>query len=315
MSTTIIKEKTKKLKIIALDEINRRIESDPVGLIAESEDMYNLHITTAAKKIAEDFEKKPIVLLSGPSGSGKTTSAYRISYDLKSRGINSVVISMDDYFLPNHLIPLEPDGSIDYEKPERVDIALLQQHLAALARGDEIEKPSFDFATGTRQKGSIIRRDNNTAIIIEGIHALNPAVTGSAHEFATFIYVSVRTRIADKNGELLHPSKIRLLRRMSRDRLFRGRDIKSTIEKYGSVQKGENLYIMPYKPLADFDIDTFLAYELCVYRSVMPELTTYHGNAKQDSMYSVLPRFMKLAAPLDTKLVPDNSIIKEFIGK
>lgn len=171
-----------------------------------------------------------------------------------------------------------------------------EKDLRTLAAGGEVRLPKFNFADNSRQHGNAIRCDGNTVVIIEGIHALNPDVTGKMHDSATFIYVSVRTRIADEKGGLLHPSKIRLIRRLSRDKLFRGRDYHRTIEQFPSVQRGESLYIMPYKHLADFDIDTFFPYELSVYRSVLAKLcdNDFDECIRQVNRYSELPRFLSL---------------------
>lgn len=302
-----------KIRIISLEDINRRA-AQPKEFIESCEQAYSDSIQRTADGIAQSFMQKPIILLSGPSGSGKTTSAGRIAQRLSAHGIKSAVISMDDYFLPGRPAPSE-DGKIDYERPDRVDIELLSRHMDILANGGEVTLPKYDFSDNTRSEGEKIRRSKNTAIIIEGIHALNPAVTGEHHDFASFVYVSVRTRIADKSGELLHPSKIRLLRRLSRDKLFRGRDYRETVMNYSSVQRGENLYIMPYKQRADYDIDTFFAYELSVYRSVLPDLCSdFNECEKKADMYSVLPRFLSIASGIDPSFVPGNSMLREFIG-
>ncbi|MCH5325568.1 MAG: nucleoside kinase [Eubacterium sp.] len=303
------------MKIITLDEINRAARENPEQLIMQSERDYEKNISAAARIVADRFAEKPIVLLSGPSGSGKTTTAHRVGEELGRLGINTLVISMDDYFIPNDLVPKEPDGSIDYEKPQRVDVELLREHLGILSECGTVTLPKFDFTTGTRLVGETITRSADSAVIIEGIHALNPEVAGKCGDIATCLYVSVRTRISGKNGELLHPSKIRLMRRMSRDRLFRGRDISQTIEMFGSVQRGENLYIMPHKGYSDFDIDTFFAYEICIYRRVIEELGGKKGELENGGLFAgLLPGFVSDTVTLSPQLIPDGSVIREFVG-
>lgn len=304
----------KQIKIITLGELNRRAE-DIDTFIGTSEKQYSDKIAAAADSIAQCHKQKPLVLLSGPSGSGKTTTAYRIADALVKKGIKAIVISMDDYFVPG-VIPPDENGRVDLEAPARVDCELLKKDLRTLAAGGEVRLPKFNFADNSRQYGNAIRCDGNTVVIIEGIHALNPDVTGKMHDSATFIYVSVRTRIADEKGGLLHPSKIRLIRRLSRDKLFRGRDYHRTIEQFPSVQRGESLYIMPYKHLADFDIDTFFPYELSVYRSVLVKLcdNDFDECIRQVNRYSELPRFLSLIKEVPPEAVPENSLIKEFIG-
>ena len=305
----------KQVKTIPLDEINRMARECPEQLIADSEREYEKSVSGAAQIAADRLSNKPIILLSGPSGSGKTTTAHNLSAELKRLGLKALVISMDDYFLPNALVPKEPDGSIDYEKPERVDTELLREHLDILSGCGTVTLPKFDFTTGTRSAGETITKDPDCAVIIEGIHALNPELAGKCRDIATCLYVSVRTRISSKTGELLHPSKIRLMRRMSRDRLFRGRDILGTVELFGSVQRGENLYIMPHKGYSDYDIDTFFAYEICIYRRIIEELGGKHGELSDDGLFKgLLPEFVADAVPLSASLIPEGSVIREFVG-
>lgn len=302
------------IRIVTLDELNKDAENTE-KFIADSEKQYTAKITEAAQRIADCYKEKPLVLLSGPSGSGKTTTAYRIANQLADQDIKSIVISMDDYFVPG-AIPPDKNGKIDLEAPERVDCELLKKDLLTLTSGGEVQLPKFNFTDKSRSQGNKIRCDGNTVVIIEGIHALNHSVTGELHDHATFIYVSVRTRIADEKGTLLHPSKIRLIRRLSRDKLFRGRDYHRTIELFPSVQRGESLYIMPYKHLADFDIDTFFPYELSVYRNVLAKLceNDLEECIMQVNRYSELPKFLSQIAPIPAEAVPDDSLIKEFIG-
>ena len=139
-------------------------------------------------------------------------------------------------------------------------------------------------------------------------------MTGDTDDFTTCVYVSVRTRIS--NGDkLLHPSKIRLMRRLIRDKLYRGRSITETFEFFKSVERGENLYIMPYKERADFDIDTFIEYEALVYRDILlPELISASPHYAEYGDYEDIEYFLKLLSPVDRNYVPENSLITEFIG-
>lgn len=317
-------------RAIPLAEINRAAK-EPSAFVAACEAAYARQIDAVTAGIAADFAKKPVVLLSGPSGSSKTSTALQLKAGLAARGIGSLIIHMDDYFVPGALEP-DADGKIDYEKPERVDIDLLSEHLGTLACGGSVRLPKFNFLDNTRSFGDTIARDRHTAVIIEGIHALNPMVTGGHHDYATFLYVSVRTRIAAEDGTLLHPSLIRLLRRLVRDRRTRGRDFATTAENFASVQRGEDLYIMPYKQLADYDIDSFFAYELCLYRRLLHELCPaaplfHHGSSTPDSDEQgleealaivdegdTLRRFLMQAEELSPALVPARSVLKEFIG-
>lgn len=302
------------MRCITVEHLNNAANS-PEGFIAEGERLYFEQLQEAAEKIYEHRADKPIVLISGPSGSGKTTSAMRVAADLKKRGCGAHVISMDNYFLPlKKDIELHGEENIDFESPQRLDIELFHEHLEKLQRGEEIDIPGFDFALQDRIPGMKLRRAEGDLVILEGIHALNPLVTGDSDDYTHRIYVSVRTRI--QNGEeLLHPSKIRLMRRLMRDKLYRGRGQAETFEFFKSVERGEDLYIMPHKHRANFDIDTFIEYEPSVYRDILlPELEktaqTYSGYAE----FADIEKFLRLLKPTDKKYVPEDALIREFIG-
>lgn len=302
------------MRCITVEYLNKAAKK-PADFIAEGEKMYSEQLREAADKIFEHRADKPIVLISGPSGSGKTTSAMRVAADLKNRGCGAHVISMDNYFLPlKKDIEMHGKDNIDYESPERLDSELFHEHLEKLSRGEEIEVPGFDFALQDRIPGMKLQRGEGDLVILEGIHALNPLVTGESDDYTHRIYVSVRTRIGH-GEELLHPSKIRLMRRLMRDKLYRGRDQAETFEFFKSVERGEDLYIMPHKHRANFDIDTFIEYEPSVYRDILlPELEktakTYSGYAE----FADIEKFLRLLSPTDKKYVPSDALIREFIG-
>ncbi len=303
------------MKCVSVEKLCEAAKT-PEGLISEGEKAYSDQLEAAAGKIFAQRGERPIVLISGPSGSGKTTSATRLSVILKSLGCNAHTVSMDNYFLPMHLNEHArgKDGKIDFESPQRLDIPLFKEHLEKLIRGEEINIPSFDFAAQERREGMPLLREKGDLVIIEGIHALNPLLTGGLDSSTQGVYVSVRTRI-QSGSELLHPSKIRLMRRLMRDKLYRGRSLSETFEFFKSVERGENLYIMPYKHRADIDIDTFIEYEVPVYRDILlPELEKAAGEYPDYASYVDIEKFLRLLAPVDKDLVPEHSLIREFIG-
>lgn len=304
------------MKCISISELNSAA-NDPEGLILAGENLYADQLSAAAKRIYNERAERPVVLISGPSGSGKTTSAIRIGQLLRDNGCSAHIVSMDNYFLPmeENEAARDENGNIDFESPLRLDIPLFKQQLEKLFRCEEIEIPSFDFAAQARRKGMPLKRKRGDLVIIEGIHALNPMVTGESESFTNCIYVSVRTRLCSEAGELLHPSKIRLMRRLMRDKLYRGRSLAETFEFFRSVERGENLYIMPYKHRANFDIDTFIEYEPLVYRDILlPDLARASQEYAGYADYADIERFLKALSPLEQGLVPDNSLIREFIG-
>jgi uridine kinase len=226
---------------------------------------------------------------------------------------------MDNYFITNSKldeksVPRDEEGNIDLESPYRVDIPLFQEQMKLMSEGQKVDIPVFDFVTQEHSSYIPLTRKKDEIIIIEGIHALNPEVTGSTGEKASCVYVSVRTRLKTDNGDILHPSQVRLMRRLIRDRLFRGRSFDDIFAMFTSVQRGENLYIMPHKHRADYDVDTFIDYEASVYKSIIyDELKAYKETAFPDLRKMTL-RYLKELEPISAELIPDNSLIKEFIG-
>lgn len=305
------------MKLISTDEINDRLKNDSEGFIAQAEKEYTNAITEIAATLKENLSEKPIVLLSGPSGSGKTTSALRIESLLDGWGSETHTLSMDSYFLPESQTPeaLDENGKMDYESPLRLDTKLLNEHLEILANCGEVEVPKFNFAKQQREPGHTLKRNPGEIVVVEGIHALNPDITGKSYEFATGIYVSVRTRIQDTSGRLLHPSKIRVMRRLIRDGEHRGRQPEQTLDMFRSVQRGEDLYIMPYKYRAHFEIDTFFPYEISVYRDrLIPIFEKLKDSYAGFEGFAEIPGFLREIRGISQQLVPEDALIREFVG-
>lgn len=303
------------MKCIPITELNRAAD-DVARLVVEAENAYADSISAAAEKIYLEREERPVVLISGPSGSGKTTTAVRLARLLEDNGCTAHTISMDNYFLPLTAEDrrLSEEGKFDFESPKRLDNELLSRHIESLSRCEPIDVPSFDFAAQDRRPGFRLMSAPGDIVIMEGIHALNPEVTGHSDKYTNRVYVSVRTRL-ESGGELLHPSKIRLMRRMIRDKLYRGRSIPETMDFFRSVERGENLYIMPYKKRASFDIDTFIAYEPLVYRDILlSDLDGVSESYAEYGEYADIAEFLRKLVPLDREVVPSNSLVREFIG-
>lgn len=293
---------------------------DPEELIQWSEKQYAAKIQAAAERILEASHRgKPLVLLAGPSGSGKTTTAQKIEQWLDEHGHPCLTLSMDNYYYrrADGWMPTDEEGQTDYESPELLDLSLLREHLEKLAECKQVEMPVFDFAAQKRSDKTIpVKRHPGEIIVMEGIHALNPQVLGQENALATGVYISVRTRVVEENGFVLHPSRIRLARRLLRDAHSRGQKFEDTIVKLRSVSRGERLYIMPHKNNAEIQFNTFMPYELPVYRN---ELTL--GLNKMDQAFledegvsELLPMLRQLE-PVSRRLVPKDALIREFIGQ
>lgn len=305
------------MNILELNELNTNVTDNSEEFICSAEELYRSRIRTVADNLTEQSADMPIILISGPSGSGKTTTALRLATMLEESGRVVHTVSMDNYFIPidDPRNERDEDGRIDLESPKRLDMDLLNDHLKKLWKCEEIEIPTFDFSTQQRMPGRSMKRGSGEFVILEGIHALNPQITGNIGKHATTVYVSVRTRLKNDEGNLLHPSKIRLMRRLVRDKLFRGRDAAGTLDFFKWVERGEQKFIMPYKSSAMYDIDTFISYEPAVYKPfVLKELLAVKNSYPNYSYYSDLEEFLSEINDMERENVPLNSLVREFVG-
>ncbi len=305
------------MKILNVHDMNEAVMKDPAAFIESAEQTYRNEIKNVADHILERDMNLPIILISGPSGSAKTTTALRLCTLLENAGKTVHPVSMDNYFRPigDPENEVDEDGRVDLESPKRLDMDLLNEHLELMWECKEVEMPTFDFATQTRQKGKKLRREQGEFVILEGIHALNPEITGNIGSHATTVYVSVRTRLKNDESNLLHPSKVRLMRRIVRDKLFRGRDVSGTLDFFKWVQRGEQRFIMPYKDKAMFDIDTFIAYEPAVYKPfILDELLSVKNTYPDYEQFLDLEEFLTEIDGLDAEKVPLDSLVREFVG-
>lgn len=302
------------MKTLPVHELNKRLNTDAPAEVERGEKLYLRQLEKASEVIAEKVDEKPIILLSGPSGSAKTTTAHRLKLLLGGMGINAHVISLDNYFLPMNGMSSEELSKIDLESPERLDLELLSEHLDRFWKCLPTQMPLFDFTDQSRKSGRLFSRKEKEPVILEGIHALNPMVMGGISGHAVGLYVSVRTRLS-ADGVLLHPSMIRLMRRLMRDRLFRGRKTEDIIRSFHSVQRGEAAYIMPFKGNAKIDIDTFMSFEAAVYSSeLLPYLEAVSTDFELYGMVKDMLDFLEQITPISKELVPESSIVREFVG-
>lgn len=298
----------------SVTKVNEALCADAVAFIRRAEANYHHQLTAIADHIAAHRDTCPIVLISGPSGSGKTTTARMLEAELDRRGLETHTLSQDNYFRTNtpEETVLRQAGQLDLESPARVDDVLLADQLESIIACRPVELPVFDFHTcECRPSGTVFTRKPGEIVILEGIHALNPAVVPLPENRTVRLYVSVRTRVEGQDGTLLHPKYVRLLRRMLRDVSGRGRPAAGTLAMLNSVETGEQKYIMPYKHRSTFDIDTFCPYELNVYRGLLPdEITTLRDHPDMVGLMNVLTATL----PLEQTLVPPTALIREFIG-
>lgn len=296
--------------------INDNIKNDPKAFVLDCENSYNQGIHSVALDIIK--RKSQIVLVSGPSSSGKTTTSNRLRQYLLENNMKSYVISMDDYYLDigSYELPVDENGKRDYESPLCMDLSLLSENLHDLVHGKEVLIPHYDFMVKKRSdKVQKLSLDDNTVILIEGIHALNPALTGVTDGYASKIYLRPEVCVFDNDKLMLRPYMSRFLRRVCRDRLFRSTSFEVTIDMWPSVRRGENLYIKPFRESADYQINTYLPYETAVFTNHLKDELLAH----KDMLINYdLREIVELLGQFETidfeKYMPENSLLHEFLG-
>ena len=298
---------------IELAHINEELTKNASAYIQNTNAAYLEDLRRIAEDIKANRDQRPIVLVSGPSGSGKTTTALMIEKMLDEECVETHTLSLDNYFSP--LTPREIElfhqGKLDLESPKRVDSEFLTDQLTKIYNCEPVELPTYDFRESTRIfEGKILHRKPGELVILEGIHSLNPDIIDFPDENTAKIYVSVRTRIT-QDGRELHPAKIRLMRRLVRDLLFRKRSFTDTLMMFHSVEAGENKYIMPYKYRSTYDVDTFMAYEICAYRSFLLEALR---EMQSDPLVRDMLDFLEQAVTLLREQITPDSLVCEFIG-
>ncbi len=260
-----------------------------------------------------------VVLIAGPSSSGKTTFAKRLSVQLKVLGVNPVAVSVDDYYVDREKTPKDKKGEYDFEALEAVDLEMFNNDLTHLLEGRLVHIPRYDFTAGTRVERSLWKPRSvgeRDVLIIEGIHALNPGLTSQIPDALKFrIYVSALTQLCLDDANRISTTDVRLVRRMVRDRLYRGYTASQTLSKWPSVKRGEAKNIFPYQDRARIMFNSTLVYELAVLKMFAHRflLEVSHEDPAFAEAYRLL-KFMELFVGVSPDKVPRTSIIREFIG-
>ena len=285
-------------------------------LIQVSEALQEKKISRIADEIAQRKGIK-LVLIAGPSSSGKTTTCKRLSVQLAVNGIKPIGISLDDYFLDRDKTPRDEKGDYDFEHLHALNLPLLNEQLAALFRGDEIELPRYDFPTGTSQKsGKRLRLHDNEILVVEGIHALNPELTAEIPNDQIFrVYASALTTILLDNHNYIPTTDNRLLRRIIRDHKYRAVTAQETIRRWPSVRAGENKWIFPFQENADAMFNSAMLFELAVIKSqAEPLLEQVPENAPEHAEAYRLLKFLHYIKPIPETQIPPTSLLREFLG-
>ncbi|RGQ74946.1 nucleoside kinase [Phocaeicola plebeius] len=295
-------------------------EGHATDLINVSEALQEKKIAQIADEIThrnQDGKRVKLVLISGPSSSGKTTFSKRLSIQLMTNGLKPYPISLDDYFVNRNDTPLDENGKHDFESLYAVDLPFFEEQLTTLLNGGEVELPRYNFTTGKREmSGKKLRIDEHMILIIEGIHALNPALTPHIpNENKYKVYVSALTTILLDNHNYIPTTDNRLLRRIIRDYKYRNYSAEETIARWPSVREGEEKWIFPYQENADAMFNSALLFELAVLKDyVEPVLRKVPNRCPEYSEAHRLLRFLNYFVSVQDKELPPTSLLREFLG-
>ena len=300
-----------------LQTINDLALNNPSELVLRAERHYERELDEIAARIAGNKDIK-IVALAGPSASGKTTTAHILCEKLRSLGEEIEIISLDDFYLPEDKLPVSEDGTKDIESVNALDIPLLNKCFGEIIETGKTVLPKFNFSEKRHiSEARSIDISGKGIAIVEGLHALNPLITDLVPGKNIFkAYISVNRGIENEDGsKLLSSKQIRLIRRLLRDRTFRGTSVNETLCLWQGVVEGEEKHLYCFKDTADVQIKTLHLYEPCLYRNEFLKLA---GEVKEDVPFKgyflktvkAIERFV----PIDISLLPPDSLITEFVG-
>lgn len=306
------------ISIRSIGELNDSIAKNTIGRdILLMEAQQRRKIIKIADMILER-EKVRMIFIAGPSSSGKTTFSLKLSDELRIMGKKAIKISLDDYYKPRCQVPKDESGNYDYEVLEALNIDLFRSQIKELLSGKEVHLPSFSFIkqeTVFSQEGYSM--DEDTYLVIEGIHGLNPQLLSDIDPSLSFkIYISALTLLNLDSNTRISTTDNRIIRRMVRDNRTRGFDAVETLSRWPSVERGEKNHIFPYQNNADVMINSALDYELAVLAPKAVPLLRMVRKSNKDAYPSAqrLLSFLSFLSPADQSLVPSDSILREFIG-
>lgn len=298
-------------------ELNTMVSKGKVDdLIRIDEVLQNNRLLSLAKELVTNRKDVRIVLIAGPSSSGKTTTCRKLQMYLESFGVKPTMISMDNYFVERNQTPLDSEGNRDFERLEAIDLDLFNTQMAELLEGKTVNIPTYNFLLGVKEYKDELTLEKGGILLIEGIHALNPKVLEAVDSKVKYkIYLSALTELNLDNHNRVSTTDNRLLRRMIRDSRNRGYKVEDTLKSWPIVRRGEEKYIFKYQDEADFVFNTALIYEIGVLKTYLEPLlydiditSPYYEEAKR------LINFLRAFMPIPEKNIPNDSILREFIG-
>lgn len=310
------KDWCRKVNLETSVDLNKIISDNMMSdLIKINETVYSAQLLQTAWSISEN-KKVKIILIAGPSSSGKTTTTRKLSMYFRCFGLTPKVMSMDDFFVEREETPRKENGEYDFECLEAVDLKLFNSTMSKLLKGEKVKLPVFNFLTGKKEFKKEMQLEEKDILLIEGIHCLNPVILDNIDRSKKVkIYLSALTEINIDKDNRIPTTDNRLIRRLIRDYYRRGYSPEDTLKLWASVRSGEEKNIFPYQDEADYTINTGLIYEFPVLKVyAMPLLY----KVKKDSMYyedaKRLIRLLDIFLPVPSEQVPNDSILREFIG-
>jgi uridine kinase len=298
----------------ALNNVIQSGRSDQIVLVSEA--FHENNLARIANQIVNQLDRSRIILIAGPSSAGKTTTSRRLTVQLLALGVSPFPLELDNYFLDRDETPLGEDGKPDFEAIEALDLPLLANQLLRLVKGEEVQLPRYNFKTGSREDGELIRLKNGQPIILEGIHGMDPRLLPEGLSGEAFrIYVSALTQLNLDRHNRVSTTDTRLIRRIVRDARERGYTAAQTIGRWESVRRGEKRHIFPFQENANVMFNSALAYELAALKPFAEPLLRQvpYGTPEYIEAKRLLA-FLEWFLPLDISLVPQTSIVREFLG-
>jgi len=306
------------LGVNTVGRLNETIADDEIeSFIMTAEALHEKKLVSIADEIAAHRDRVKFILVAGPSSAGKTTFSKRLTTQLRVNGLRPVTIGTDNYFVGEDRNPVDEDGNPDYEHLEAVDLELFNEQLVALIEGREVDLPHYNFATKQRVSlGRRLRIDDDTMLIIEGIHGLNPELTRMVPDDRKFkVYVSALTQLSVDANNRISTTDNRLMRRIVRDHKYRQYSALETLRQWPSVRRGEKRWIFPFQREADATFNSALDYELAVLKPfVEPLLMEVKPDSPEYAEARRLTEFLLSFVSTSDRPVPRTSILREYIG-
>jgi len=305
------------LEVADVGSLNNKVDTgEIIDIIRVAEALHEKKAANIADMIT-DRKNVKLVLIAGPSSSGKTTFARRLGIQLRVNGLIPIPIGLDDYFVEREKTPKDENGEYDFESIYAVDLELFNEHLTRILKGEEVHIPKYNFVTGKREwNGTKVKLPSNGILIVEGIHGLNDLLTSSIADENKFkIYISALTQLNLDNHNRIATTDVRMIRRIVRDNMSRGYSAEETLKMWPSIRRGEEKNIFVFQENADVMFNSTLVYELCILKKfAIKELEKIQPSSPVYLEAYRLKSILNFFKEVDTSHIPENSILREFIG-